>query len=124
MRVNTDHPAGMNDLSGRIDFGASYFVPTVEYKATESTGMGGAVINHDGSTIESDRGGSPVPAFGLIVPLNDKIKFGVGAYGVAGMGVDYNKISTAALPIPLIHRCVLPPAVLQNQRHGVYRCCS
>jgi len=33
------NPAGMNDLSGRIDFGASYFVPTVEYKATESTGM-------------------------------------------------------------------------------------
>ena len=85
------NPAGMNDLSGRIDFGASYFVPTVEYKATESTGMGGAVINHDGSTIESDRGGSPVPAFGLIVPLNDKIKFGVGAYGVAGMGVDYKQ---------------------------------
>ena len=85
------NPAGMSDLSGRIDFGASYFVPTVEYKATESAGMGGAVINHDGATIESDRGGSPVPAFGLIVPLTDKIKFGLGAYGVAGMGVDYKK---------------------------------
>ncbi len=81
----------MSILPGRIDFGASYFVPSVEYKATESAGMGGAAVNYDGATIESDRGGSPVPAFGLIVPLTDKIKFGIGAYGVAGMGVDYKQ---------------------------------
>jgi long-chain fatty acid transport protein len=74
------NPAGMSVLPGRIDFGASYFKPSVDYKAT-----GGA----NGAEIDSDRGGSPVPAFGLIVPLSDKFKFGVGAYGVAGMGVDY-----------------------------------
>jgi long-chain fatty acid transport protein len=74
------NPAGMSALPGRIDFGASYFVPSVEYKAT-----GGA----DGSTIDSDRGGSPVPAFGLIIPLSERFRFGIGAYGVAGMGVDY-----------------------------------
>ena len=28
------NPAGMSFLSGRIDFGASYFKPSVEYKAT------------------------------------------------------------------------------------------
>jgi long-chain fatty acid transport protein len=83
------NPAGMSFLPGRIDFGASYFKPLVQYNATESAGMGGAVINHDGAIIDSDRGGSPVPAFGLIVPLTDRIKFGIGAYGVAGMGVDY-----------------------------------
>jgi len=75
------NPAGMSVLPGRIDFGASYFKPSVDYKAT-----GGA----NGAEIDSDRGGSPVPAFGLIVPLGDKFKFGVGAYGVAGMGVDYS----------------------------------
>jgi long-chain fatty acid transport protein len=74
------NPAGMSVLPGRIDFGASYFKPSVDYKAT-----GGA----NGAEIDSDRGGSPVPAFGLIIPLSDKFKFGVGAYGVAGMGVDY-----------------------------------
>lgn len=74
------NPAGMSVLPGRIDFGASYFVPSVKYKAT-----GGA----DGSEVDSDRGGSPVPAFGLIVPLGEKFRFGVGAYGIAGMGVDY-----------------------------------
>lgn len=85
------NPAGMTLLPGRIDFGASYFVPTVEYKASESPGMGGMVINNDGAKIESDRGGSPVPAFGLIIPVSDRIKFGLGAYGVAGMGVDYRQ---------------------------------
>ena len=74
------NPAGMSVLPGRIDFGASYFVPSVKYKAT-----GGA----DGSEVDSDRGASPVPAFGLIVPLGEKFRFGVGAYGIAGMGVDY-----------------------------------
>jgi long-chain fatty acid transport protein len=83
------NPAGMSVLPGRIDFGASYFVPSVKYKATESAGMGGAVINYGGMTFDSDRGGSPVPAFGLIIPLSERIKFGIGAYGVAGMGVDY-----------------------------------
>ena len=80
------NPAGMSVLPGRIDFGASYFVPTVEYKAV---GAGPGVVINNGVTIDSDRGGSPVPAFGLILPINDKFRFGIGAYGVAGMGVDY-----------------------------------
>ena len=80
------NPAGMSDMGARIDFGASYFTPTVKYKAT---GAGPGVITNDGATIESDRGASPVPAFGLVVPINDQIKFGLGAYGIAGMGVDY-----------------------------------
>ena len=83
------NPAGMSSLAGRIDFGASYFKPSVEYKATESAGMGGMVIGSNGNTIESDRGASPIPAFGLIVPISNDFKFGIGAYGIAGMGVDY-----------------------------------
>jgi long-chain fatty acid transport protein len=83
------NPAGMSILTGRIDFGASYFKPSVEYKATESAGMGGMVIGSNGKTINSDRGASPIPAFGLIVPISNDLKFGLGAYGIAGMGVDY-----------------------------------
>ncbi|MHB8138115.1 MAG: OmpP1/FadL family transporter [Smithellaceae bacterium] len=74
------NPAGMSILPGRIDFGATYFKPNVEYKA-----IGGA----SGTTIDSDRGGSPIPAFGLIIPLGERFRVGIGAYGVAGMGVDY-----------------------------------
>jgi long-chain fatty acid transport protein len=45
----------------------------------------------DGETVESDAGASPVPAFGLVIPLTEKLHFGIGAYGVSGMGVDYEK---------------------------------
>ncbi|MCL5808375.1 MAG: outer membrane protein transport protein [Deltaproteobacteria bacterium] len=85
------NPAGMSALPGRIDFGASYFKPSVEYKATEAPGMGGMVIGSNEKTIDSDRGASPIPAFGLILPINDRMNFGVGAYGTCGMGVDYAK---------------------------------
>jgi long-chain fatty acid transport protein len=80
------NPAGMSFLTGRIDFGASYFKPLVKYKAT---GAAPGVVANDGVTIDSDRGASPVPAFGLIIPINDNLRFGIGAYGIAGMGVDY-----------------------------------
>ncbi|PKL15674.1 MAG: aromatic hydrocarbon degradation protein [Spirochaetae bacterium HGW-Spirochaetae-5] len=71
------NPAGVQALGGRVDFGASYFVPTVktEMMGTEYT---------------SDKKASPVPAFGMIVPLNADMSFGLGAYGISGMGVDYN----------------------------------
>ncbi len=85
------NPAGMSVLPGRIDFGASYFKPTVEYKAAENTVMGGTVVAMKDETMTSDRGASPIPAFGLIVPVTADIKFGIGAYGIAGMGVDYPK---------------------------------
>lgn len=80
------NPAGMGYLPGRIDFGASYFKPSVKYKAI---GAAPGFVANDGVTIDSDRGASPVPAFGLIIPINDNLRFGIGAYGIAGMGVDY-----------------------------------
>lgn len=76
------NPAGIADLKGRIDFGASYFSPTVEHKGT-------GTFTAQNATVKSDRGASPVPAFGLVIPLSDKLNFGIGAYGISGMGVDY-----------------------------------
>jgi long-chain fatty acid transport protein len=86
------NPAGMTELGGRIDFGATFFLPTVKYSAAGTdTGQPGPnpFVNQPGATLESSRGGSPVPAFGLLVPIDDQWTFGIGAYGVAGMGVDY-----------------------------------
>lgn len=71
------NPAGIQGLGGRVDFGASYFDPNVK-------------MTYAGTEYTSDKGASPIPAFGLIVPLNDSMSFGLGAYGVSGMGVDYN----------------------------------
>jgi len=58
------NPAGMSELGGRVDFGATNFMPTVKYSAT---------------------GIAP----GLVIPIDSQWSFGIGAYGVAGMGVDY-----------------------------------
>ncbi|HET6923023.1 MAG TPA: outer membrane protein transport protein [Anaeromyxobacteraceae bacterium] len=69
------NPAGMADLGGRFDFGATYFSATVE---TNLPGFG-----------KSTRGATPIPAFGLVLPIGKDLRFGFGAYGVAGMGVDY-----------------------------------
>ena len=89
------NPAGITELGRRVDFGASYFKPTVKYRATEvplSPTQGpppGTAVLHDGVQFTSARGASPIPAFGLILPATDNLAFGIGAYGVAGMGVDY-----------------------------------
>ncbi len=83
------NPAGMTDLKARVDFGASYFVPTVEYEGKQiALAPPGAVIQNEKSFV-SDRGPSPIPALGLVVPIREDLKFGLGAYGIAGMGVDY-----------------------------------
>lgn len=79
------NPAGMSQLGGRIDFGVTYFVPSSEYRAVDLTPFGGG----NTGTLSSDTGASPMPAFGLIVPINKQLNFGLGAYGIAGMGVDY-----------------------------------
>jgi long-chain fatty acid transport protein len=84
------NPAGMSELGGRVDFGATYFLPTVKYSATGiDAGQGNLLVNQPGVTFESDRGASPIPAFGLVIPIDSQWSFGIGAYGVAGMGVDY-----------------------------------
>ncbi len=71
------NPAGVQALGGRVDFGASYFSPDVK------ASMGGAEFT-------SDKKASPIPALGLVIPINTAASFGIGAYGVSGMGVDYN----------------------------------
>ena len=80
------NPAGMTELGGRIDFGATYFKPSVEYSAT---GIGPGLVLKNGQTIQSDRGASPIPVLGVTLPLGEQWFFGIGAYGVCGMGVDY-----------------------------------
>ncbi len=85
------NPAGMSELGGRVDFGATYFLPTVKYSASgiDAAAPQPGLVNQPGVTFTSDRGASPIPAFGLIVPIDSQWTFGIGAYGVAGMGVDY-----------------------------------
>ena len=88
------NPAGMAELGGRVDFGASYFKPSVSYSATGidaavAPPQGHLLVNQPGVTFSSDKGASPIPAFGVVLPIDQNWTFGIGAYGIAGMGVDY-----------------------------------
>jgi long-chain fatty acid transport protein len=86
------NPAGIADLGHRLDVTFSWFNPTVSYTAT-GTPMGApmppSLVAKDGGSIDSDRGGSPLPAIGWVRPLSESLAVGVGVFGVAGMGVDY-----------------------------------
>lgn len=75
------NPAGLSDLSRRLDASVTWFVPTVEYKASGAA---------SGTTQDSKRGGSPIPTLGLVLPLGGGLSAGLGAFGTAGMGVDYD----------------------------------
>jgi long-chain fatty acid transport protein len=65
-------------------FGATLFDPTVTARITLPTPNGPY-------TMESKSAGQPnmIPAIGVTMSATEKIRFGVGAYGVSGMGVDY-----------------------------------
>lgn len=87
------NPAGITELGRRIDVGFTWFKPTVDYKATEpvpSPFPTGAFVAQPGATLDSNRGGSPIPAVGAAIPLGSGLTLGLGLFGVAGMGVDYD----------------------------------
>ncbi|MCG6551458.1 MAG: hypothetical protein L7F77_03960 [Candidatus Magnetominusculus sp. LBB02] len=78
------NPASLN-CSGQctnyeIDLGATLFIP----KVNTSVGIDVNTYNAD-----SAKKVYPIPSLGVVIPINDKWKFGFGAYGLAGLGVNY-----------------------------------
>jgi len=65
-------------------FGATIFDPTVKAEITVPTPRGPF-------TMKDNSSGKPyvIPAIGVTQAATDKLRVGVGAYGVSGMGVDY-----------------------------------
>jgi long-chain fatty acid transport protein len=88
------NPAGIADLGNRLEVAVGYFKPSVSHQAT-GTPTGApppnppSMIASDGKTIDSNRGGSPIPAIAYIQPINDQLSAGLGLFAVSGMGVDY-----------------------------------
>jgi long-chain fatty acid transport protein len=79
------NPAALSQIAGsQFNFAGTFFSP--EVKAQSVSGMMG---NWSG---KSQDAGYAIPAIGLSTPLNDKMTFGIAAYGVSGMGVDYRDI--------------------------------
>ena len=62
--------------NSQTQFGGTIFSPTVK-----------ATVN--GVTVKSEMEPFIIPAVGISAPINDRARFGFGAYGVSGLGVDY-----------------------------------
>jgi len=76
------NPAAMSQLEGsQFNFAGTYFAPTVK-----ATVVSGSLGNW---SAKSQDEAYAIPAIGLSTPMNDKMMFGIAAYGVSGMGVDY-----------------------------------
>ena len=88
------NPAGLSQLGGsQFDFAGTYFSP--EVKATVLAPSGGGMPGN--WSAKSQDAAYAVPAIGLTAPISDRMNFGIAAFGVSGMGVDYrNELLTSA----------------------------
>ncbi len=76
------NPAWMSQYKGfNLSFGGILFMP--EVKARVQNPMG------DSGSQRSKADMFVVPEVGIVHQINDKLTFGIGAFGVSGMGVDY-----------------------------------
>jgi long-chain fatty acid transport protein len=72
----------------RVMFGGTYFIPTVSFKHdVDTTAIGGA--KSGASLQESDTQNSFIPEIAISYQLDKNTAWGIGMFGIAGMGVDY-----------------------------------
>lgn len=92
--------------STQVDFAGTLFMPKVD----------GSVSNplnpSENLTADSDDGVYPIPAFGVAVPFGEdnRGRFGIAAYGVSGLGVDYRDTILGGTLGGLDTSGMLPPA--------------
>ena len=67
-----------------VNFAGTLFMPKVDASVTNASGTFSA---------SSDRKVYAIPAIGLSVPITNEWRFGLSAYGVSGLGVDYRGTS-------------------------------
>ena len=74
----------------RVMFGGSYFAPSVKFKSSvDTTAIGGANSMPDFE--ESDKLSSLIPEVAISYQIDKNTAWGIGMFGIAGMGVDYHK---------------------------------
>ncbi len=78
------NPAALSQLSGsQFNFAGTDFSPAVKANVIMPVAYGGPWKATSQDAVYA------VPAIGVATPINDKMNFGIAAYGVSGMGVDY-----------------------------------
>jgi long-chain fatty acid transport protein len=88
MGMGTDsvfrNPAWIVDQKGfNASFGATLFMPTVSAKVGPAAGLG------NGQSAESTADMSIIPTVSHSNHINENLSYGIGMFGVSGMGVDY-----------------------------------
>lgn len=75
-----------------VNFGGTLFMPKVD----------ASIVASDGSVISAggDKKVYAIPAIGLSVPITNNWRFGLAAYGVSGLGVDYRGSAIDTTPLP------------------------
>jgi len=81
------NPAGMcfgpYCPGSEVNFAGTLFIPKPSTRISVLDGV------FDTGWVDSDDKVYAIPAFGLSVPINDRTRFGLAAYGISGLGVDY-----------------------------------
>jgi long-chain fatty acid transport protein len=80
--------------SSEVDFAATLFVPKVSARVATSAPL-------PASNIPADSMGLPYafPAIGIYTPITPDLRFGLAAYGVSGLGVDYKDTALKNSPL-------------------------
>ena len=77
------NPAFLGNYKGfNMSFGTVLFFPEVTARYAD-------MLHGDSGHVKSQADTFMVPEIGITYQINDKITFGLGAFGVSGMGVDY-----------------------------------
>ncbi|MDD2805174.1 MAG: outer membrane protein transport protein [Elusimicrobiales bacterium] len=81
-----NNPAGLSQIEGsQFNFAGTFFSP--EVKATVVSPAPAAGVGNWSAKSQDE--GYAIPAIGIATPAGENLTFGIAAYGVSGMGVDY-----------------------------------
>lgn len=87
------NPAGITELGPRLDVAVTVFKPDVKYTADSPNQTPNGpfpFVANPGVEFTTNRGASFIPNLGAVIPLGGGFTAGLGAFGVGGMGVDYD----------------------------------
>jgi len=88
------NPAWMSVArSNKVQFGGMLFMPSVKAENngfTQYNGPNAYPTPNASASVDSNANLFLVPEIGIVDKINDKLVFGIGAFGVSGMGTDYN----------------------------------
>jgi Long-chain fatty acid transport protein len=84
------NPAWMSVArSNKVQFGGMLFMPSVKAESNNAF-ISASTGQPSSASVDSNANLFLVPEIGIVDRINDKLVFGIGAFGVSGMGTDYS----------------------------------